>query len=231
LRFAQEGADLVICDLHEGRNKEWAERIRSETSARVLDFHLDIGDRDAVDGMIAAADEELGGVDVLICNAAENKLGHLVEYDPGDWDRTIDVSLSANFYLTRKVLPGMVERRRGNLIYISSVAGWIGNPNEEEGEPAYSVAKAGLFSLMRNVAAEVGPHGIRANAIAPGLLDSRFVRKFADQFEPLRQKTPLRKFGTGQDVVEAALFLASEHRASFITGESLNVSGGWYMRP
>jgi 3-oxoacyl-[acyl-carrier protein] reductase len=181
--------------------------------------------------MIAAADDQLGGVDILVCNAAENKLGHIADYPPEDWDRTIDVSITANYYLTRKVVPGMIERKRGNLVYISSVAGWIGNPNEDEGEPAYSVAKAGLFSLMRNVAAELGPHGIRANAIAPGLLDSRFVQKFPEQFEALREETPLRKFGTGQDIVEAIVFLASDRTSSFITGESLNISGGWYMRP
>jgi len=231
LRFAQEGANVVICDVHAARNGRWAGRIRDETGARVLDFHLDIADRAAVDRMIAAADDELGGVDVLVCNAAENKLGHMVDYDPADWDRTLDVSLNANFYLTHKVLPGMVQRRRGNIVYISSVAGWIGNPNEERGEPAYSVAKAALFSLMRNVAHELGPHGIRCNAVAPGLIDSRFVQKFESQFAALKQDTPLRRYGTSQDVVEAIAFLASERRAGFITGEALNVSGGWYMRP
>lgn len=231
LRFAQEGADLVICDLHEKRNARWAERIRDEAGARVLDFHLDIADRPAVDRMIEAADRELGGVDILVCNAAENKLGHVVDYDPADWDRTIDVSLTANFYLTRKVLPGMAERRRGSIVYISSVAGWIGNPNEERGEPAYSVAKSAIFSLARNVAHEMGPCGIRANAVAPGLIASRFVEKYEEQFAPLREETPLRRYGTSQDVVEAIVFLASDRRAGFITGDALNVSGGWYMRP
>jgi NAD(P)-dependent dehydrogenase (short-subunit alcohol dehydrogenase family) len=231
LRFAQEGAQLVICDVHAARNSRWAERIREETGARVLDFHLDIADRPAVDRMLAAAEAELGGVDVLVCNAAENKLGHMVGYDPADWDRTLDVSLTANFYLTRSVLPGMVARHRGSIVYISSVAGWIGNPNEERGEPAYSVAKAALFSLTRNVAHELGPHGVRCNAVAPGLIESRFVHKFAEQFAPLREETPLRRYGTSQDVVEAIMFLASERRAGFITGEALNVSGGWYMRP
>jgi NAD(P)-dependent dehydrogenase (short-subunit alcohol dehydrogenase family) len=231
LRFAQEGANLVICDQHERRNWEMAEHIRKQTGARVLDFHLDIADRPKVDAMIAETERELGRVDVLICNAAENKLGHMVDYDPADWDRTIDVSLNANFYLARKVLPGMVARRRGNIVNIASVAGWIGNPNEQEGEPAYAVAKAGLLALTRNIAHEVGPHGIRCNAVAPGLIWSRFVEKFQDQFQPLLEKTPLRCFGQSEDIVEAILFLASDKRSRFITGEALNVSGGWYMRP
>ena len=128
----------MICDLHERRNTLMAERIRKETGATVLAFHLDIADRVKVDAMIAETERELGRVDVLVCNAAENKLGKIVSYDMADWDRTIDVSLSANFYLARKVLPGMVARRRGSIVNISSVAGWIGNPNEKDGEPAYA---------------------------------------------------------------------------------------------
>jgi NAD(P)-dependent dehydrogenase (short-subunit alcohol dehydrogenase family) len=231
LRFAREGCSIVICDLHARRLKEMAETIRGETGALVLDFHLDISDRPAVDAMIAEADRALGGVDYLVNNACENKLGLIVDYDMADWDRTIDVSLSAQFYLIRKTLPGMVARRRGAIVNIASVAGWIGNPNEEKGEPAYSAAKAALFSLTRNVAHEVGPSGVRCNAIAPGLIWSRFVEKFQDQFEPLRDETPMRRFGSSEDIVEAVLFLASDRRAGFITGEALNVSGGWYMRP
>jgi 3-oxoacyl-[acyl-carrier protein] reductase len=231
LRFAGEGASVVICDLHERRNTLMAERIRKETGATVLAFHLDIADRVKVDAMIAETERELGRVDVLVCNAAENKLGKIVAYDMADWDRTIDVSLSANFYLIRKILPGMVARRRGNIVNISSVAGWIGNPNEKDGEPAYAAAKAAMFALTRNIAHEVGPHGIRCNAIAPGLIWSRFVEKFDADFRPLVEATPLRRYGRSEDIVEAVLFLASDKRAGFITGEALNVSGGWYMRP
>ena len=231
LRFAQEGASVVICDLHERRNSLMAERIRKETGAKVLAFHLDIADRAKVDAMIAETEREFGRVDVLVCNAAENKLGKIVAYDMADWDRTIDVSLSANFYLARKVLPGMVARRRGNIVNISSVAGWIGNPNEKDGEPAYAAAKAAMFALTRNIAHEVGPHGVRCNAIAPGLIWSRFVEKFDADFQPLVEATPLRRYGRSEDIVEAVLFLASDKRAGFITGEALNVSGGWYMRP
>lgn len=231
LRFAEEGADVVVCDLHEGRNRETAERIRKETGRRALDFTLDISDRAAVDAMLAATARQLGPVDLLVCNAAENKLGKILEYDPADWDRTIDVSLTANFYLARGVLPGMVKLGRGSIVNISSIAGWIGDPNPERGEPAYSAAKAALFALTRNIAAEVGPAGVRCNAIAPGLIWSKFVARYEDQFQPLVDETPLRRFGTSEDIVEAVMFLASDRRSGFITGEALNVSGGWYMRP
>jgi NAD(P)-dependent dehydrogenase (short-subunit alcohol dehydrogenase family) len=231
LRFAQEGAHVVVCDQHERRLREWAERTRKETSARVLDFHLDIADRPKVDRMIEETERQLGPVDLLICNAAENKLGHMVDYDPADWDRTIDVSLSANFYLARKVLPSMVERRHGGILNIGSIAAWVGDPNPDRGEPAYAAAKAALLSLTRNVAHEVGPSGVRCNAIALGLIWSRFVEKFDAQFRPLVEKTPLRRYGTTDDVIECILFLASDRRSGFITGEAINVSGGFYMRP
>ena len=231
LRFAEEGAAVVVCDLHERRNRKTAERIRQETGARALDFTLDIADRAAVDRMLERASRELPPIDILVCNAAENRLGKIAEYDPADWDRTIDVSLTANFYLARRLLPGMMERRRGNIVNISSIAGWIGDPNPERGEPAYSAAKAALFALTRNIAAEAGPYGVRCNAVAPGLIWSKFVAKYEEQFKPLVDQTPLRRFGTSEDVVEAIAFLASDRRSGFITGEALNVSGGWYMRP
>ena len=231
LRFAQEGAKVAICDVHERRNREMAEQIRKDTGAEVLDFHLDIADRPAVDRMLAETAESLGPVDILVCNAAENILGKIASYDPADWDRTIDVSLTANFYLARHVLPSMIERRLGSIVNIASIAGWIGDPNPEHGEPAYSAAKAALFALTRNIAAEAGPAGVRCNAIAPGLIWSKFVEKYQEQFNPLRDETPLRRFGTSDDIVEAVMFLASDKRSGFITGEALNVSGGWYMRP
>ncbi len=231
LRFAREGAHVVICDIHERRNREAAERIRSETGAKVLACPLDIADRPAVDAMLTQTERDLGPVDVLVCNAAENKLGHMLDYDPADWDRTLDVALTANFYLSRKVLPTMVERRRGNIVHIGSVAAWIGNPNEARGEPAYAAAKAALLSLTRNIAHEVGPHGVRCNLVAPGLIWSTFVAKYDAQFQPFKDATPLRRYGTSDDVVEAILFLASDARSGCITGEALNVSGGWDMRP
>lgn len=231
LRLAEEGAAVVICDLHERRNREWAERIRKETGRPVLDFHLDISDRPAVERMVAEAARELGPVDLLVNNAAENKLGHVVDYDMDDWDRTIEVSLTAQFHLIRRVVPAMVERGRGGIVNIASVAGWVGNPNEERGEPAYATAKAGLLSLTRQVAHELGPAGVRCNAVAPGVIWSRFVEKYEEQLRPIADETPLRRFGRSEDVVEAILFLASDRRAGFVTGETLNVSGGWYMRP
>src|SRR5262245_12689738 len=103
LRFAREGAIPVICDIHARRNGEMAAHIRRETGAQVLEYHLDIADRAAVAAMLADTAQKVGPVDVLVCNAAENKLGKIASYDMADWDRTLDVSLTANFHLCRQV--------------------------------------------------------------------------------------------------------------------------------
>jgi len=231
LHLAREGAGVVVCDLHERRLGEWVERLRAETQARVLGFPLDIADRDAVVRMLEKTAADVGPVDLLVCNAAENKLGKIAAYDMTDWDRTLDVSITANFHLARQVLPAMMERGRGAIVNVASVAAWIGNPNEEHGEPAYACAKAALLALTRQIAHEGGPHGVRCNAVAPGLIWSRFVEKYREQFQPMIEATPLRRFGRSEDVVEAIAFLADDRRSGFVTGEALNVSGGWYMRP
>jgi NAD(P)-dependent dehydrogenase (short-subunit alcohol dehydrogenase family) len=231
LAFAKQGASIAICDMHAGRLEKWAKRIWTEAGVKAATAVLDIADKKAIDTFIKLTRDTIGDVDVLVCNAAENKLGKILEYRQEDWDRTIDVSLNANYYLARQLLPGMVRKKVGTIVNIASIAGWIGDPNPDRGEPAYSVAKAGLLSLTRNIAAELGPHGIRCNAVAPGLIWSRFVEKYEADLSRFKEATPLQRYGTSEDIVEAILFLASDKRAGFITGETLNVSGGYYMRP
>ena len=146
-RFAEEGGKVVICDVHERRNRETADVLREQTGAEILDFHLDVADRRAVDDMLEETEKRLGPVDILINNAAENVLGPIRSYDPETWDRIIDVDLTACFYLIRRVFPGMLERRSGNILNISSVAGWIAALNPARGEAPYACAKAALHEL------------------------------------------------------------------------------------
>ncbi len=228
--LALQGADIAICDIHQRRTALMVEALEKETGRRILGFPLDIADRKAVDHMIAETEARLGPVDVLVNNAAENVLGPLRSFDPKTWDRLIEVDLSACFYLIRKVMPGMVERGRGNIINITSVAAWMAARSEARGEAAYACSKAALHELTRSVAAEGGPYGVRCNAIAPGIIWSKFVQKHEARFRPELERTPLRRFGTSEDMVEAILFFASNRRSGFVTGEILNVSGGWYMR-
>jgi 3-oxoacyl-[acyl-carrier protein] reductase len=228
-RIAIDGGAVAVVDIHERRCRSVAEEIAKETGARVLPFPGDIADRERMTAVIAEIESSLGPVDVLVNNAAENVLAPIREFTMQDWDRVLDVDLTAAFNLTRMLLPGMIARRRGAIVNISSIAGWLGDANEGREAP-YACAKAALFGLTRSVAFEGGPFGVRCNAVAPGLIWSKFVARYEEQFRPDIEKTPLRRFGKPEEVAELVAFLASD-RSAFITGEAINISGGWYMRP
>lgn len=228
-RIAIDGGAVAVVDIHERRCRSVAEEIAKETGARVLPFPGDIADRDRMTAVIAEIESSLGPIDVLVNNAAENVLAPIREFTMQNWDRVLDVDLTAAFNLTRMLLPGMIDRRRGAIVNISSIAGWLGDANEGREAP-YACAKAALFGLTRSVAFEGGPFGVRCNAVAPGLIWTKFVARYEEQFRPDIEKTPLRRFGKPEEVAELVAFLASD-RSAFITGEAINISGGWYMRP
>ncbi len=228
-RLAAGGAAVAIVDIHERRTAEVSARLREAIGARVVGYPGDIADRERMHEVLAAIVEELGPIDILVNNAAENVLAPLHQYRTEDWDRVIAVDLTACFDLIRAVLPSMIERRRGSIVNISSIAGWLGDANEGREAP-YASAKAALFALTRSVAFEGGPFGVRCNAVAPGLIWSKFIARYEEQFRPDIERTPLRRFGKPEEVAELVAFLASE-RSAFITGEAINISGGLYMRP
>jgi NAD(P)-dependent dehydrogenase (short-subunit alcohol dehydrogenase family) len=164
---------------------------------------------------------------VLVNNAAVNVLGTVVDYDTGDWDRVLDVDLTACWSLMRAVLPPMISAQRGAIVNVSSVAGYLGGGGMEG---PYAAAKAGLQSLTRTVAAEAGPHGVRANAVAVGIVLTKFVEKHAATLAPEAERTPLRRLGRPEEIAAVVAWLASDE-SSFVTGATINASGGWYMSP
>ena len=226
-RLAHEGAAVAVTDVHERRTREVSEALAKDFGERVRGYVLDVSDRAACDRVIAEVERVQGPIDILVNNAAINILGPVSEYQPEDWDRVLDVDLTACFYLARRVLPGMKQRERGSIVNVTSVAGYLHGGGREG---PYGAAKAGLHALTRGIAFEAGPHGVRCNAVAPGIIWSKFVERFAKSFESAIEETPLRRFGTPEDVANAVFWLCSE-QSSFMTGETLNVSGGWYMRP
>lgn len=226
-RLAEDGATVVVTDVHERRTKEVTDDLTARFGpGRAVGHLLDAGDREAIDRVVGAVEHDVGPVDILVNNAAVNILTDVVEMAPDDWEQTLEVDLTGPWYLCRRVLPGMCERRFGAIVNITSVAAFIGS----SGEGPYAAAKSALHSLTRTMAVENGPYGVRANAVAPGIIRSRFVEKYIDRFEPEAERTPVRRLGEPRDVAEAVAFLCS-YRSSFITGEVLNVSGGWYLRP
>ena len=223
-RLLADGAAVAVTDIHEGRTQKVAE-VLSELGP-VVGHVMDAGDREAMDRTVAAVREELGPIDILVNNAAVNHLGPVAELSTDDWDRTIGVDLSGPWYLIRAVVPDMITRGRGSIVNITSVAGFTAPLREGP----YSASKAALHSLTRTVATELGPQGIRCNSVAPGLVWTRFMEKYEEQFRPELERTPLGRFGQPDDVADVVAFLVSDE-SRFITGEVLNVSGGWYLRP
>jgi NAD(P)-dependent dehydrogenase (short-subunit alcohol dehydrogenase family) len=225
-RLAQGGAAVAVTDAHGGRTAETTEALVAEFGDHIAGYPLDVADRSRVDAVLARVSRDLGPLDILVNNAAINIAGPLSSYRVEDWQRVMDVDLNACFYLVRQVLPGMMERRRGVIVNVASVAGWLGG---RDGEGPYAAAKAALLALTRSVAAEGGPCGVRCNAVAPGLIGSRCSEEDASLQAEI-ERTPLRRQGRPEEVASCIAFLASD-RSSFVTGEAINVSGGWYMRP
>lgn len=225
-RLAAEGASIVAVDSHGPRVEAAAERLRARYGVAVRAHTLDVADRAAVDAMLEDTTADLGPVDILVNNAAINPQGSVWSYDPDEFDRTIDVDLNACWYLIRRTVWPMREAGRGSIVNIGSIAAYNGGKGREA---PYSAAKAALHEVTRSIAIEVGPYNIRCNAIAPGLVESRFTEKHRARLEPDRLATPLRRFAMPEEVANVAAFLVSDE-SSYITGEVVVVSGGSFLR-
>ena len=193
----------------------------------VLGFGVDIADRAAVDELVAEASAKLGIIDILVNSAAINVQGSIFDYEPANFDNVIAVDLTACWYLIRQTIWPMRNLGRGSIVNISSIAAYNGGRGREA---PYSAAKAGLLEITRSVAIEGGPYGIRCNAIAPGLVWSKFVEKHQARFQADADATPLRRHGEPEEIASVVAFLASDE-SSYITGEVINVSGGAYLSP
>jgi NAD(P)-dependent dehydrogenase (short-subunit alcohol dehydrogenase family) len=224
-RLAEEGAIVVVTDSHERRTAETADALAKEFNGRAAGFTLDVANRDNVSRVVEQVTARFGRIDVLVNNAGINVLGRLNDISPEDWSRVIDVDLTGAYNLIRAILPSMRARHSGAIVNVASIAAWtvIGG-----GDAPYAAAKAGLMSLTRSVAAEAGPDGVRCNAVAPGVVLTRFVEKYIQRLDALTHQTPLRRLGKPEDIDALIAFLASDD-ASFITGEIVTISGGLYM--
>jgi NAD(P)-dependent dehydrogenase (short-subunit alcohol dehydrogenase family) len=229
LAFAAEGADLV---LNTRANREELEAVAEECrkhGVRVAPVLGDIGDAAAVEAMVQQGTDALGPIDVLVCNAAVRPHKPITETSPEEWHRVFAVNLHSAFYLARAVIPGMKARGRGSIIALGGQSSVTGRPDTA----AVTAAKTGLLGLVRALAAELGPAGIRVNMVVPGTIDTE--RRYAEWYPEFRQappggpeqlkRIPLRRLGRPEEIAEACLFLASDASA-YITGDALRVMGG-----
>lgn len=229
LAYAAQGADLV---LNTRANKDELEAVAAEcrnAGVRVLPLLADIGDAEAVDAMVRQALGEMRAIDVLVCNAAIRPHKSVTETSLDEWHRVMAVNLHSAFYLARAVVPAMKERRAGSIIALGGQSSITGRPNTS----AVTAAKSGLLGLVRALAAELGPFGVRANMVVPGLIDTE--RRYAEWYPEFRQnppgapeqlkQIPLGRLGRPEDIADACVFLASD-ASSYVTGDSIRVMGG-----
>jgi len=219
-RFAAEGATVVLADVSERALASAGEGIRAQ-GATVRTDVVDVASSTDVNAWVAAVQADTGGIDVLVNNAGIIRDNRVEDISDADWRAVLDVSLGGSFYCARAVFPGMKERGYGRIVSFSSMS-WRGN----FGQSNYVAAKAGIVGLTRTLALEGARHGITANAIAPGLIETPMLASMnGPARDKLTAKVPMRHTGQPTDIAEAAAFLASE-AAGYITGVVLDVDGG-----
>jgi 2-hydroxycyclohexanecarboxyl-CoA dehydrogenase len=223
-RLAAEGARVAVTDVDEKSALATAEAIEGAAG-----FRLDITDAAEVDARIPEIVTALGPIDALVNNAGWDRLAPFLETDEDLWDRIIDINLRGPIRMTKAVLPQMVERQSGRVVNISSDAGRVGST----GEAVYSACKAGIIGFGKTIAREMARHNITVNAICPGptatpLLESMVGEGNDKLIDALKRGIPLRRLGEPEDIAGAVAFIVSDD-ASFITGQTLSVSGGLTM--
>jgi dehydrogenase/reductase SDR family protein 4 len=219
--FAREGAQVVIC----GRKADTLEDVARAIGPAAIPVVCHVGRSDQLQSMVAQVTRQLGRIDILVNNAATNVAqAPCLEIDEGMFDKMVEINLKSAFRLTQLVAPGMVERGSGSIINISSISGL--RPQFEG--LLYSMTKAALNMLTQSYALELGPKGVRVNAIAPGLIQTA-LSAYYWQEEARREKRmeqqPIRHLGQPMEIAEVALLLASD-QSSFMTGQVLVVDGG-----
>jgi NAD(P)-dependent dehydrogenase (short-subunit alcohol dehydrogenase family) len=221
-RFAREGAAVAILDIDGTAGKRAAARLR-ECGGQARAYVADVGDQTAAESVIPRTIDDLGGVDLLV-NAAGLPSAYAEGSEWHRWRKGLDQSLSSAYLVTSLVTPHMERRGGGSVLHISSIAAYGAS-----GVAWYGAAKAGLLSLTRSQAAQLGPVGIRVNALCPGIIDTPRTKAMQANpavMETWLERTPLGRIGRAEEIAEAALFLASDETAGFITGVALAVDGG-----
>jgi len=216
-----QGAKVALS----GTRRDALDALAGALGERARPLPCDLGDIGAVDELVARAEEVIGAVDVLVNNAGITRDGLALRMKDEDWQKVLDVDLSAAFRLCRSALRGMMKRRWGRIVNITSIVGVTGNP----GQANYAAAKAGLIGMSKALAQEVASRGITVNCVAPGFIVSPMTDALnAEQKERLLAAIPLGRMGEGADIAAACVFLASAE-AAYVTGQTLHVNGGMAM--
>jgi 3-oxoacyl-[acyl-carrier protein] reductase len=224
LKLASEGADLALCDVQ----KEWLADTAQKAAAlgrRAECFAVDVSNGEAVQAAVAEIEKSFGRIDILVNNAGITRDSFLVRMSEQDWDAVLNVNLKGAFLFTKSVARPMIKQRSGVIVNIASIIGLIGNA----GQCNYSASKAGLIALTKSVAKELASRGIRANAVAPGFIQTQMTEKLPEDIrKKMQEAIPVGRLGVPEDVANVVLFLASDE-SSYVTGQVLSVCGGMVM--
>jgi 3-oxoacyl-[acyl-carrier protein] reductase len=217
----KQGATVALS----GTRREKLDALATELGSRVHVQAADLSDRASVETLVPAAEAAMGSLDILVNNAGLTRDGLFMRMKDEDWDTVLAVNLTAGFQLSRAALRGMMKRRHGRIIGITSIVGVTGNP----GQGNYAASKAGMIGMSKSLAAEVASRNITVNCIAPGFIETAMTHDLNDkQKEAILDSVPMGRLGTGEEIAAAAIFLAS-NEAAYITGQTLHVNGGLAM--
>ncbi len=220
-----QGANLAISGTRAGALEELAGELSGGPGGSVEILPCNLSDADAVNALVPAAEKALGQLDILVNNAGITRDGLFMRMSDDDWDNVLAVNLTSAFRLSRACLRGMLKRRYGRIISITSVVGVTGNP----GQGNYAASKAGMIGMTKSLAAEVASRSVTVNCVAPGFITSPMTDALNEaQTSASLARIPAGRFGEGADVAAAVCFLASRE-ASYITGQTLHVNGGMAM--
>jgi 3-oxoacyl-[acyl-carrier protein] reductase len=217
-----QGAAVVLS----GTRAEALEKLKSELGARAFVAQANLSDAASVEALPKAAEAAAGApIDILVNNAGITRDNLFMRMKDEEWDQVIQVNLTAAFRLSRAVLRGMMKKRWGRIVQITSIVGATGNP----GQGNYAAAKAGLIGMTKSLAAEVASRNITVNAVAPGFIQTAMTDVLTDQQkDAIATRIPLARMGKAEEIAAAVVYLASEE-AAYVTGETIHINGGMAM--
>jgi len=219
--LSEAGAKVALSGTRENVLEEVAGTLKGESAI----VPCNLSDAESVDGLVGRAEEAIGPLDILVANAGITRDKLLMQMKDEDWNDVLSVNLGSYFRLTKSCVRGMMKRRHGRIIGITSIVGVTGNP----GQANYCASKAGMIGFTKSLAQEVASRGITANTIAPGFIESPMTEVLPEmQKDALLGQIPAGRLGQGADIAAAAIYLASD-QAAYVTGQTIHVNGGMAM--
>ena len=221
MQLSSSGADLCLT----GRNKSELENLQKIIGGNCQIIISDLSNSDGINNLADQAQEIMGQIDILVNNAGITKDNLFMRMSEDDWNEVININLNSIFKLTKQLIKGMIKRRYGRIINITSVIGVAGGA----GQSNYSASKAGIIAMSKSLAQEVGSRSVTVNSIAPGFIETNMTAELSDdRKEDILRSISLGRLGKPNDIAGAVCFLASD-KASYITGQTIHINGGMLM--